>query len=109
MNRLHEGPLDRTWLGYNDLDYAVRASVPAWINQLAMKLLASEPPILINGVSTRLLCREYFAPPNRDQDTWQSLLSRGWLVAGQPRSNMRETQDVEYWLRSDITKTREES
>ena len=106
---LHKGPPQGVEPYYNDPDHAVRASVPAWINQVAMKLLASEPPILTNGVSTKLLCREYFGPSNLDEGTWQSIKHRTWLCAGQPRPSMWTKQAFEFLIPSNTDKSREEA
>ena len=85
MHELHySGKYDPMW---NDSKKCVMATVNAFHNQVAQKLIRSEPPLLGKGRGSMQLPAEYFAPQNLDHDCWSSFRNKSFLVADQKRSS----------------------
>ena len=107
-NPVHD--LDRRDTGknhplWNDCEKSVEATVNAFHNQVAQRLMRCEPGPLTNGRGSMQLTAEYFAQQDPEQVAWSSFRNRSFLVADQRKPSMWVTRQSKLCLPIDRSKT----
>ena len=90
---------------WNDPEKCVMATVNAFHNQVAQKLMRCEPPLPGRGAGSMQLCAEYFAPQDPDHIAWSSFRNKSFLVADQKKPSQWVTRQSQLCLPIDRSKT----
>ena len=68
---------------FNDPNYIVSALVSAELNQVAHKLLRTEPSVVDDGRRPHFLAREHFMTPNKSEVSHSGMRQQSFLSADQ--------------------------